>query len=114
MQTRNVTKETSFAPLSGYAMLAAILALLATSIWSFTQIKNPDGAPRFEFLWGGVIGLPLVVLLLCGLFVVEPNLGRALILFGRYRGTVRQSGFYWTNPFTLKRKISLRAHNLNG
>ncbi len=45
---------------------------------------------------------------------MEPNLGRALVLFGTYRGTVRPSGFYWTNPLTAKKKVSLRAHNLNG
>ncbi|MCC7011651.1 MAG: SPFH domain-containing protein [Planctomycetes bacterium] len=53
-------------------------------------------------------------LTLSGFFIVEPNLGRALVLFGKYRGTVRMPGFWWTNPFTSKKKISLRAHNLNG
>jgi regulator of protease activity HflC (stomatin/prohibitin superfamily) len=58
--------------------------------------------------------LILFVVLLPGFFIVEPNLARALVLFGNYRGTVRPSGFYWTNPFTHKKKISVRAHNLNG
>lgn len=115
MQTRNATKETSFAPLSGYAMFVFVLAGLAATIWSFTQTKQ-DGlpGPHVGFLLGGLAGVVVTIVLLCGFFIVEPNLGRALILFGRYRGTVRESGFYWTNPFTVKRKISLRAHNLNG
>ncbi len=35
-----------------------------------------------------------------------------LVLFGTYKGTVRQQGFFWTNPFTSKRKLSLKAHNI--
>ena len=58
--------------------------------------------------------IPVLVILLPGFFVVEPNLSRVLILFGRYRGTVRQNGFFWTNPFTMKKSLSLRAHNLDG
>lgn len=47
-----------------------------------------------------------------GFFIVAPNRSRVLVLFGRYRGTVRKEGFYWTNPFTSKRSVSLRAHNV--
>jgi regulator of protease activity HflC (stomatin/prohibitin superfamily) len=47
-----------------------------------------------------------------GFFVVTPNHSRVLVLFGRYRGTVREPGFYWTNPFTSKKVLSLRAHNV--
>ena len=47
-----------------------------------------------------------------GLFLVNPNESKVLVLFGRYRGTVREEGFYWTNPFTIRKKISLRAHNV--
>lgn len=55
-----------------------------------------------------------VACLIClgGFFVVTPNHSRVLVLFGRYRGTVREPGFYWTNPFTSKRVLSLRAHNV--
>jgi regulator of protease activity HflC (stomatin/prohibitin superfamily) len=60
------------------------------------------------------IALPITATLACGLFVVNPNVARVLVLFGRYRGTVREAGFYWVNPFTLKHKVSLKAHNLNG
>ncbi|HPF14283.1 MAG TPA: SPFH domain-containing protein [Planctomycetota bacterium] len=49
-----------------------------------------------------------------GYFVVEPNMARVLILFGKYQGTVRSSGFWYTNPFANKRRISLRARNLDG
>ncbi len=50
---------------------------------------------------------------LFGYFVVNPNESRVLVLFGNYRGTVKSNGFYWTNPFTSKHKVSLRARNFN-
>ena len=49
-----------------------------------------------------------------GLFIVNPNDAKVMVLFGSYAGTVRQSGFFWANPFLVKRKISLRARNLSG
>jgi regulator of protease activity HflC (stomatin/prohibitin superfamily) len=45
---------------------------------------------------------------------LQPNEGRVLILFGAYQGTIRRSGFHWTNPFYTKKKISLRMRNFNG
>lgn len=54
------------------------------------------------------------ILCLSGFFIVEPNGSKALVLFGSYKGSVKQSGFYWANPFLSKRAISLRARTLNG
>lgn len=63
-----------------------------------------------------VVGILLgIAAFLCigGLFVIQPNQAEVLVFLGRYRGTVRQDGWYWTNPFTTKRKLSLRVHNFN-
>jgi regulator of protease activity HflC (stomatin/prohibitin superfamily) len=49
-----------------------------------------------------------------GFFTLQPNEAAVLILFGAYKGTVRESGFFWTNPFNKKVKISLRVRNFNG
>lgn len=111
MQTRNPSKETIFNPIGGGLMVFVTLLVFAGAIASFIL----GGVQREPALIvAGVFLLLAFVLTLPGFFVVEPNLGRALVLFGKYRGTVRPSGFYWTNPFTSKKKISLRAHNLNG
>ena len=48
-----------------------------------------------------------------GFVVVNPNESSVLTLFGEYKGTLKQNGFYWLNPFLLKKKISLRARNFN-
>jgi regulator of protease activity HflC (stomatin/prohibitin superfamily) len=67
--------------------------------------------------------LPVIAGVICGLaafltlggfFTLQPNEACVFILFGAYRGTTRQNGFLWANPFYRKIKISLRARNLNG
>jgi regulator of protease activity HflC (stomatin/prohibitin superfamily) len=54
----------------------------------------------------------LAVISLGGLFIVNPNTSKVLVFFGSYRGTVREAGFHWTNPFTVRRTVSLKAHNI--
>lgn len=65
----------------------------------------------------GVIGLGVVVVLalflLSGFFIVQPNQAMVLTLFGRYVGTERRNGVFWTNPFTSKKSLSLRIRNFN-
>lgn len=51
--------------------------------------------------------------LVAGLIVVNPNESAVLVLFGDYKGTIKANGFFWVNPFLVKKKISLRARNLN-
>ena len=64
-----------------------------------------------------LLALPLFVVSMVwfnGLFTIQPNEACLLMFFGPYVGTVRDAGFYWVNPFYTKRKISLRARNLEG
>jgi regulator of protease activity HflC (stomatin/prohibitin superfamily) len=112
MDSRPASKETSFTPKSGFPMLAVLVLLLPASILAFA------GAEEWDF---GAVGVVLGIVLslafffvMPGFFIVNPNMARVLVLFGRYRGTVRTDGFWWTNPFTVKTKVSVRAHNLNG
>ena len=58
-----------------------------------------------------VIGMLTAIVLMAGLFVVQPNEGKVLQLFGRYVGTVREPGLRWANPFFTKRKVSVRIRN---
>jgi regulator of protease activity HflC (stomatin/prohibitin superfamily) len=67
--------------------------------------------------WFLLIAVPVLILsfVWCnGFFTLQPNEANLLMFFGPYVGTVRKDGFYWVNPFYTKRKISLRAHNLEG
>ncbi|MEJ2667525.1 MAG: SPFH domain-containing protein [Deinococcales bacterium] len=60
-----------------------------------------------------VIMIVVVILLAPGFFTVQPNEARVLIFLGSYAGSVRNPGFWWTNPFTNKRRVSLRVRNFN-
>ncbi len=109
--------------LNGWAMLAVTIAdflvgaiLLRGFVYSAIDAgqKNWDPAPNFYLLVGGALVIGLGVFLCYGFFTLQPNEGRVLILFGAYRGTERRSGFHWTNPLNTKKRISLRARNLNG
>jgi hypothetical protein len=111
MQARNVSKENVFEPISGYPIILSVLLMLAAAIFEFVEAGH-QREPVHALI--GVALIIAIVLTLSGLFVVEPNMGRLLVLFGNYRGTVRKPGFWFTNPFTSKKKISLRVHNLNG
>jgi regulator of protease activity HflC (stomatin/prohibitin superfamily) len=48
-----------------------------------------------------------------GFYIVYPNHSKVMVLFGAYKGTVKKNGFFWTNPFYLKKGISLRARNFD-
>ena len=70
-----------------------------------------------QSLLPGAVGLLLMIcsfVSLGGFFTLQPNEAAVFTLFGEYKGTARQNGFLWTNPFYRKFKISLRARNLNG
>lgn len=66
-------------------------------------------------MWGWLFIIPVVCLvLMCGLFVVNPNESAVMTFFGKYVGTVVENGFFFMNPFAVKKSVSLRARNLNG
>lgn len=95
--------EKEMKPTSGYVMITVILVLLAFSIFGIAAMRSPL-----------FILLILFALLLCiGFFFVYPNGSRVMTLFGEYKGTVKEHGFYWVNPFYIRKKISLRARNFD-
>lgn len=56
--------------------------------------------------------IPVIILLSIGLMVVTPNNSKVLLLFGEYKGSVKENGLYWVNPFYTRTTLSLRARNL--
>ena len=101
-------KEKVNSPRSGYMAVIVMVLLIAAAIILLIKFNQ-------ELL--GVIGGPVCILLACfmipGFVVVNPNESSVLTLFGAYKGTLKQNGFFWLNPFLLKKKISLRARNFN-
>lgn len=113
-EIRTVT-ERPVSVLPGWIAFVLNLALTAVSIWLFyTSVsKGPWEDPN---LTGAVAaGILFTISLICwnGLFVVQPNQAEVLILFGRYMGSVKHDGWFFTNPLVTKKKISLRVHNFN-
>jgi regulator of protease activity HflC (stomatin/prohibitin superfamily) len=104
-------KEKRIATMSGWGMLFFTIVLLAGSIWGLIWAISQESVAA---LVPAILGLILGVFLLPGLFVINPNEAVVLLLFGDYKGTSRENGLRFANPFLTKRKISLRARNLNG
>ncbi len=101
---REIEREVS----SGYVAIAAIFILQAAlTAWGVSAIlaENVFLIIVSTVLWS------LMFLFWAGLFIVNPNEGRVLQLFGKYVGTVKAPGLRWSNPFYLKHKISLRVRN---
>lgn len=102
------TKECNFSGFSmnGFAALFFHLVVLTGAIV----------AGFFGSVLTCVISLLLIVLWLiafAGYMQLEPNEARAMVFFGKYQGTFKETGFFWVNPFMEKKKLSLRARNLD-
>jgi regulator of protease activity HflC (stomatin/prohibitin superfamily) len=91
-------------PSSGYLYLVLVILLIAGSAAAGIILQNA---------WF-LISLLLGIFLSIGFTVVNPNQSSVLVLFGKYTGTIKTNGFFWVNPFFVKRKISLRARNFDG
>ena len=96
-------KESSFSPKNGYLYLAIIIILLGI-VFALAYMLGRGWI--FAFMAIPIIMIP-------GFMVVNPNESMVLVLFGDYIGTIKLNGFFWANPFYTKKKISLRASNLD-
>jgi regulator of protease activity HflC (stomatin/prohibitin superfamily) len=96
-------KEFVVKPISGYTALVIALVLLAGGLSSFI----------LEMIVPGMILTFLFAFFIIGFTVVDPNGSCVMVLFGAYKGTIRDNGFFWVNPLYTKRKVSLRARNFN-
>ncbi len=95
--------ETIIKPFSAYPILLIELVLLAIGTWGLITFVQP---------WFSIF-IVLFIFILTGFYVVNPNHSRVMVLFGAYKGTVKNNGFFWTNPFYVKKEISLRARNFD-
>jgi regulator of protease activity HflC (stomatin/prohibitin superfamily) len=111
------TKEENFsgAKFSGIPALITnffiLFAIIALFVWT-VQLKISD--PLLACL---IVSEILLFLVCCigwaGFMRIEPNEARVMIFFGKYKGTVKENGYFWVNPFYSKAKLTLRARNLD-
>jgi len=95
--------EKKYSPVSGYLMVLIELVLLAAIIMGFMRGMYIPAS----------IAVLIFTFLSIGFLVVNPNESSVLVLFGAYKGSVKANGFYWVNPFLVRKKISLRARNID-
>lgn len=95
---------------SGFLGLGLLLVGLIWTGWAIREGPLEKEAVYLAHLLGGLL---LSGLSGAGLITVQPNEARVLTFLGRYVGSVREAGFHYVNPFTVKRRVSLRVHNFN-
>lgn len=95
--------EKQHSALSGYMFLFLELILLVLIIFGFMR----------GMIVPAITLIPVFILVAIGFTVVDPNQSCIMVLFGAYKGTIKTNGFYWVNPFYVRKKISLRARNFD-
>jgi regulator of protease activity HflC (stomatin/prohibitin superfamily) len=108
-----MVKEITYRPLSGWLPLLVTLGLIIGGPWytllSMHAFKFGQGSG-----WSIVAGILMIlagIVSIAGFMAIAPNQARVLLLFGKYKGSALDSGFFWVNPFFTKKKISLRIRN---
>lgn len=131
----SANRERIVSAISGWTTLPLLLMLLLgnAGLMAYAIVLAAHETPVWSLFVVAVVLFPVLIILLTGHFALQPNEARVLILFGAYKGTVRESGFHWANPFyargirmvasadgksvtfnkTASHKISLRARTLN-
>lgn len=105
------TKETTYegTVINGFAAILLQLIVFPALIWiSFGMLK---GNILLFFLI--ILFVACFIAMIPGYFTQEPNEARLMVFFGKYEGTFTETGFFWVNPFINKKKLSLRARNLD-
>ncbi len=95
-ETLTLNREREVKVFNGWVMLPLLILLLLADITLLIYSLTAGALALRVF---AVLMMPVCIILLTGFFTLQPNQARVLILFGAYRGTVRQSGFHWGNPF---------------
>jgi regulator of protease activity HflC (stomatin/prohibitin superfamily) len=94
----------------GFAMAAVGFILIIIELLFFRAMAMERD---FMYLWYIIPAMLLIAAIPSGFFIVHPNEAKVLVLFGKYMGSVRDAGFWWSNPFVVRRSVSLRIRNFN-
>ncbi|HYC75563.1 SPFH domain-containing protein [Brevundimonas sp.] len=107
--TTTHSKSTERPASTANGLLMLLLGLLLIVAGPVIVAQDPDNA---LLVVGGVVTAVIGLLLVCGLYSLQPNEAMAILLFGDYRGTDRKTGLRWVLPWYSRKKISLRVRNL--
>ena len=101
-------RERAHNGLPGLTVLPVILLAFAGALWMLVMNIREESAPEIV---AAAVAIAVLAFLSAGFFMVNPNEGKVLQLFGEYKGTAKQEGLRWANPFLTKKKVSLRVRN---
>ena len=101
-------RERAYNGIPGLPVLLVLLFADAALVWMLVMNIREENGPEIVF---AAVMIALVTFLCAGLFMVNPNEGKVLQLFGEYKGTAKLHGLRWANPFLTKKKVSLRVRN---
>lgn len=99
------------ARLNGFLAILINIFFIALAIYLTAMAQKSGGSSLlmpvaiFSFIWS--------LVMLGGYFSQEPNEVRVMVFFGKYKGTFKDTGFFWVNPFLSKKRLSLRARNID-
>lgn len=101
-------RESKYPASNGLGTLFVLLAVLVGAVVFFARSVRADDPVMAV---ASIVAFVLAMFFLSGLFIVHPNEAKALVLFGKYKGTVKSDGLWFANPFLTKKAISLRVRN---
>ncbi len=112
-----MVKEQVVQQKSGWLVLSLVVTAALLTVTGFVNairlIDYGDDGTGVPLLFASILMVPTLAFISRGFFTVEPNESRVLLLFGKYKGTEKESGFRWCNPFYTRRKVSLRVRNFD-
>ena len=106
-------KEKSYNGMLMNGFLALVVNLVVIPLLAYLDIYYLAGNVNWIAIPAFVVLALVFFIMMAGYFSQEPNEARVMVFFGKYEGTFKETGFYWVNPFMEKKKLSMRARNLD-
>lgn len=97
---------------NGFLGLIVVLAMIAAAVYIFVT-EMVAGSERIPFIILAIVVFVLAVIISTGLVLVKPNDAKVILFFGKYLGTIREAGLWWSVPLITKQVISIKVDNFN-
>ena len=103
------SRERTASTASGFLMLLLLLLAIVAQVWGIVQLANDS--PSVVALISVIVAPAVLLFVVCGFYMLQPNQAAAVTLFGDYKGTDRTTGLRWVLPWLMRKKLSVRANN---
>jgi regulator of protease activity HflC (stomatin/prohibitin superfamily) len=113
MEAGMATRDRNLTTIPGLAAVAVLLLVVVGAAGLLLASLAADPGPSVAGIVAAAVLVLLTLVALNGFVIVQPNQAKVAIFLGRYVGTVRRAGFFWVNPLTIRRHVTLRIRNLD-